>query len=222
MLLNGYTLKSNDSNAVSGSLEIAKNIFEKTDESALIHFCSSRFKDSVQLRMRLIRKAYINRRSFDSITEEGTIIYSRIFVKNEFFDKFIEYVKNTDLFDSGFETLNLFSETIPGITPHDYTAIDSGIDSGEMLFDLISKHKSISCKSISCKSNKSLSNKSLSNKSSSNDSLSKTDSIISLFIDNIVICLQEQYPHDSGFIVDVMPIYNPFFKPIDRLDDKNP
>jgi hypothetical protein len=61
-------------NAVEGARAWCRNIcrYEK------VYFCSSAFKDSVQLRKRLIRIAENTARAFDEISDDGTIIYGRI------------------------------------------------------------------------------------------------------------------------------------------------
>jgi pyruvate formate-lyase activating enzyme-like uncharacterized protein len=67
----GYLLRGDISNAVQGGWESAKSIADLPK----VHWCSSDFKDRVQLRMRLRRIAANTAREFDEITDDGTIIY---------------------------------------------------------------------------------------------------------------------------------------------------
>jgi pyruvate formate-lyase activating enzyme-like uncharacterized protein len=66
-------------NAVCGSRAWASAISRHPN----VHFCSSEYKDSVQLRKRLIRIAKNTARPFDEITEDGTIVYARIELSGE-------------------------------------------------------------------------------------------------------------------------------------------
>ncbi|HEY9205916.1 MAG TPA: radical SAM protein [Candidatus Methanoperedens sp.] len=69
----GFTAIDDVSSGVLGSKEAAESIhFGK------IHFCSSRFKDAVQLRERFKRTAKRIARDFDEITDEGTLVYGVI------------------------------------------------------------------------------------------------------------------------------------------------
>jgi pyruvate formate-lyase activating enzyme-like uncharacterized protein len=61
-------------NAVNGSRGWAVDISRHPN----VHFCSSEYKDLVQLRKRLIRTAMNTARPFDEITDDGTIVYGRI------------------------------------------------------------------------------------------------------------------------------------------------
>ncbi len=69
----GYLPVDDTSSAASGSKEVASSLdYEK------LHFCSSRFKDAVQLRERLKRMARKSARYFDEITDDGTLVYGVI------------------------------------------------------------------------------------------------------------------------------------------------
>ncbi len=59
-----------------GSEEVAKEHFLRGDIK--VHYCPSRFKDAVQLRERLRRRADRTARPFDYVSPEGTIIHGVI------------------------------------------------------------------------------------------------------------------------------------------------
>lgn len=58
-------------NAVRGGRDWARRLIQHPK----VHWCSSRFKDSVQLRKRLLRVARNTARPFDQVTADGTILY---------------------------------------------------------------------------------------------------------------------------------------------------
>jgi uncharacterized protein len=67
----GYELEDDLHNAILGSGDWASTICD--DEK--VHWCSSSFKDSVQLRERLKRIAVNTARDIDEVTPDGTVIY---------------------------------------------------------------------------------------------------------------------------------------------------
>lgn len=75
MKARGYILRDEISNAVAGSYEIGMEILQITEKG---HLCTSRYKDAVQLRRRLLRIAERVCREFDEITEDGTLVYGVI------------------------------------------------------------------------------------------------------------------------------------------------
>ncbi len=74
----GYELVG-DSMAVEGSRDLAWGAIDTAradhpDASTVFHFCSSPYKDSVQLRNRLKRTANVCAKPYEVITEDGTLI----------------------------------------------------------------------------------------------------------------------------------------------------
>jgi hypothetical protein len=67
----GYELADGVHNAVDGARGWAGEIL-KHDK---VHWCTSSFKDSVQLRERLRRIAENTARPFDEVTDDGTVVY---------------------------------------------------------------------------------------------------------------------------------------------------
>jgi uncharacterized protein len=78
----GYLVKNEISAAVKGSQEAAVKIVEmaqKKNVSLGVHYCSVSFKDGVQLRNRITRRAKHIAKPYDVITKEGTLIKGVIY-----------------------------------------------------------------------------------------------------------------------------------------------
>jgi hypothetical protein len=75
-----YELKSETSYAVKGSEETALKILGRYELN--IHFCSSQYKDSVQLRKRLIRTARNIAKDFEEVNEDGLLMKGVIRLEN--------------------------------------------------------------------------------------------------------------------------------------------
>jgi pyruvate formate-lyase activating enzyme-like uncharacterized protein len=73
MLERGFNVKDDVSAAAAGSEEMALALVEGT-RGIPVHYCSSSFKDSIQLRRRLMRRAKRVARFGDVITEDGTLL----------------------------------------------------------------------------------------------------------------------------------------------------
>jgi len=81
----GYTVKNDISAAVRGSRQTALRVVQhvqKKDLSIGVHYCSVSFKDGVQLRNRLKRRARNIARAYDVITKEGTLIKGAVYPTN--------------------------------------------------------------------------------------------------------------------------------------------
>ena len=74
----GYEVRDEISAAIDGSEDVAIRMM-KSHPGLSIHFCSSTFKDGVQLRKRLIRRANRIAKEYDVITEDGTLLKGLVY-----------------------------------------------------------------------------------------------------------------------------------------------
>lgn len=70
----GFRPKSDISHGVAGSEELALRLVREEGQHLPVHYCSSGFKDRVQLGNRLKRRAERIARPLDVITDEGTLL----------------------------------------------------------------------------------------------------------------------------------------------------
>ncbi len=79
----GYRVDSGSGWGVKGSRATAEKVVREMRLSTPLHYCSSRFKDGVQLRQRLLRRAERTAPSFADRTEDGTILLGIVEAPNE-------------------------------------------------------------------------------------------------------------------------------------------
>jgi len=85
LIKKNYTVKDDISAAVKGSQGSAKNIIDivsKKDFKVGVHYCSSSFKDGIQLRNRIKRRAKNVAKKYEIITKDGTLLKGIILSKN--------------------------------------------------------------------------------------------------------------------------------------------
>jgi pyruvate formate-lyase activating enzyme-like uncharacterized protein len=81
----GYVLKHELSYAASGSEETAKKAMKQVPDFN-IHFCSSSYKDGVQLKNRLLRTAHNIAKPYETVTSEGLLLKGAIELKSNDFE----------------------------------------------------------------------------------------------------------------------------------------
>ena len=94
----GYQIKNDISAAVKGSEANAKKIvalIQKKDFTIGVHYCSVSFKDGVQLKNRITRRAKKIARPYDVITKDGTLIKGIIYLSDVSFDRILSLLKET-------------------------------------------------------------------------------------------------------------------------------
>ena len=77
----GFEVRDEVSSAVKGSEETAVRVM-KRNRKANIHFCSSPFKDGVQLRRRLIRRSEHICTCYQAVTDDGTLVRGYVYSKD--------------------------------------------------------------------------------------------------------------------------------------------
>ena len=70
-----YELDPRNGWGVLGSRAVAQRVVRESRLSVPLHYCSSRFKDGVQLKQRLLRRAARTAPTFGQITPDGTVIF---------------------------------------------------------------------------------------------------------------------------------------------------
>jgi uncharacterized protein len=70
----GYRVDPRNGWGVRGSRAVAERVVREMRLSIPVHYCSSRFKDSVQLRQRLLRRAERTAPAFADRTADGTVV----------------------------------------------------------------------------------------------------------------------------------------------------
>ncbi len=82
----GYSYKSDISASVHGSETTAVSIIQYCSSQNLtvgVHYCSSKFKDAIQLKNRITRRAKRTAKPYDVITPDGTLLRGIITTKND-------------------------------------------------------------------------------------------------------------------------------------------
>ncbi len=116
LIKRGYKLKSMRSYAVKYSRETALKAMERCKNLNInIHFCSSRFKDTVQLKNRLRRMARTIKKPFEIVTNDGLLLKGIIEDENKdisFLEDIIKYIINRYKFDEKYFYLNVDKKRI--------------------------------------------------------------------------------------------------------------
>jgi hypothetical protein len=107
-----FQVKDDISSAVLGSYETAMAVMKK-NRKVNIHLCSSAFKDGVQLRKRLIRRAEHICTDYQAVTDDGTLV--RGYVYSEDLEAVIERLRELDVPDELFSVLDNKVEVAPWV-----------------------------------------------------------------------------------------------------------
>jgi len=96
LIKKNYDVKDDISAAVKGSQELAYSILKnisRGDYKVGVHYCSSSFKDGIQLRNRIKRRAKNVAKKYEIITEDGTLLKGVIVSKHISINKIYNLLK---------------------------------------------------------------------------------------------------------------------------------
>jgi len=79
----GFIIKDDVSSAVKGSEEMALDILDTGDFDLTVHYCSSSFKDRVQLRKRIQRRASVVRMPYEILSDDDTFVLGVIDINSD-------------------------------------------------------------------------------------------------------------------------------------------
>ena len=104
-----FTVKDDISAAVRGSQKSANNVIELTSNENLkigVHYCSSSFKDGIQLRNRIKRRAKNIAKEFEIISDEGTLLKGVIYSQKTPLKELFELLRQEFEIDTNLIFLN--------------------------------------------------------------------------------------------------------------------
>ncbi len=110
--LNGknFTVKDEISSAVKNSQQTAYNVIKKIVDFNLqigVHYCSSSFKDGIQLRNRIKRRAKNIAKEGDIITNDGTLLKGIVVSKNKSLNEIYDFLINNLKIHNKYITIDL-------------------------------------------------------------------------------------------------------------------
>ena len=105
----GFTVKDDISAAVKGSQESANCVIDMISKEGFeigVHYCSSSFKDGIQLKNRIMRRAKNIAKVYEVISDEGTLLKGVIYTQNMSLEKLYEALKKEFEIENNYIFLN--------------------------------------------------------------------------------------------------------------------
>ncbi|PIN80524.1 radical SAM protein [Candidatus Woesearchaeota archaeon CG10_big_fil_rev_8_21_14_0_10_34_8] len=113
MKMQDYKTKNNESYGIKGSEKLAKKLLKKY-KKLNIHYCTASFKDNIQMRERIKKRAESIKKQYEKLTEEGTILRGTIYLKELnpklTYSEMQNIIKNNDLMPKLQKAKNLIKD----------------------------------------------------------------------------------------------------------------